>query len=53
MKLTQPVLIKSLEDEFETLTKNPKHLTAPPGIELLSDGTPLSEDEKNTPCWSR
>ena len=51
MKLTQPVLIQCLKYEFETPTKTPKHLPVPPGIELLSDGEPLSEDEK-TICYS-
>ena len=38
MKLTQPVLIQSLEDEFDMLIKTPKRLPAPPGKEILSEG---------------
>ena len=36
-KLTQPVLVQSLEDEFEIPKNTPKHLPAPPGKELLSE----------------
>jgi len=47
VKLTQPVLIQSLEDEFEIPQDTPKHLPVPPGKDLLSDGERLSpEDEK-------
>jgi len=37
-KLTQPVLVQSLEDEFEIPKNTLKHLPAPPGKELLSEG---------------
>ena len=47
VKLTQPVLIQSLEDEFEIPKDTPKHLPAPLGKDLLSDGERLSpKDEK-------
>jgi len=46
MKLTQPVLVQSLEDEFEIPDKTPCNLPAPHGKELTSDGEPLSDEEK-------
>ena len=47
MKLTQPVLMHFLEDEFEMLAKTPKHSPATQVTEILSDGELLSEEEKN------
>ena len=46
MKITQPVLVQSLEDEFEMPDKIPCNLPAPHRKELTSDGEPLSEEEK-------
>ena len=45
MKLTQPVLVQSLRDEFDMLDKTPCNLPAPHGKELTSDGESLSEEE--------
>ena len=46
LKLTQPVLVQSLEDEFGVPKNVPKHLPAPPGKELLSDGERLIPAEE-------
>ena len=47
VKLSQPVLIQSLEDEFEIPPKTSCHLPAPPGKDLLNEGEQLSAaDEK-------
>jgi len=45
LKMTQPVLIQSLQDEFNIPSKTSKHLPAPPGKELLQEGEPLTEEE--------
>jgi len=46
MKLTQPVLVQSIEDEFLIPDKTPCTLPAPHGSDLTSEGEPLNEDEK-------
>ena len=46
MKLTQPVLVQSLQDEFDIPEKTPCALPAPNGKELTSEGELLNEDEK-------
>ena len=46
MKLTQLVLIQLLQDEFDILTKTPKHLPGPPEKELLSKGELLTLEEE-------
>ena len=46
MKLTQPVLVQSLQDEFEIPNKTSCNLPAPCGKELTSEGEKLTEEEK-------
>jgi len=46
LKLTQPVLVQSLQDEFDIPEKTPCALPAPNGKELTSEGELLDEDEK-------
>ena len=47
-KLNQTVLIQSFEDDFKIPSKTPKHLPAPPGKDLLSDGDRLTTAEEKT-----
>ena len=46
IKMTQPALVQSLEDEFQIPSSTPCNLPAPAGKELTSNGEPLSEEEK-------
>ena len=46
IKITQTVLVQSLEDEFEISPSTPCNLPTPAGKELKSDGEPLTEEEK-------
>ena len=46
IKLTQPVLVQSLHDEFKIPRKTSCNLPAPPGKELTSEGEQLNEEEK-------
>jgi len=46
IKLTQPVLVQSLKDEFSIPSKTPCTLPAPYGTDLISEGEQLNEDEK-------
>ena len=46
LKLTQPVLVQSLQDEFDIPEKTPYALPAPNGKELISEDELLNEDEK-------
>ena len=48
MKITQPVLVQSLQDDFDIPDKTPFHLPAPAGDELTSEGELLNEEEKKT-----
>ena len=44
MKLTQPVLVQILQDEFETTNKTPCSLPAHHGKELTSEVEKLTEE---------
>ena len=46
MKITQPVFVQSLEDEFEILPSTPCNPPVPQGKELESEGEFLSKEEK-------
>ena len=46
IKLTQPIIVQSLEDEFDILLKIKYNLPVLHGKELLSEGELLSEKEK-------
>ena len=46
MKLTQPILVQSLQEEFKTSEKTLCALPVPNGKDLTSEGEQLNEEEK-------
>ena len=48
LKITQLVLVQSLEDEFDMPKRAQCNLPALPGKELQSEGEPFTEKEKTT-----